>query len=57
MLWEERMLRAFKSTVPRKMSGFRRGEITGKLGKLCKEKFCDLYSSPNIISVIKSRMR
>ena len=35
--------------------GAKRGEITGERRKLHNEKLYDLYSSPNIIRVIKSR--
>jgi len=37
--------------------GPRRDEVTGKWRKLHNEEFNDLYSSPNVILVIKSRMR
>jgi hypothetical protein len=32
-----------------------RDEVLGGLKKLYIEKLCDLYSSPNIIRIIKSR--
>jgi hypothetical protein len=37
--------------------GFKRDEVTGKWRKLHNEELHDLYSSPNIVRVIKSRMR
>jgi hypothetical protein len=33
----------------------RRDEVTGELRKLHNEELCDLYSSPSIIRIIKSR--
>ena len=35
--------------------GPKRDEVTGELRKLHNEKLNDLYSSPNIVRVIKSR--
>jgi hypothetical protein len=37
--------------------GSRRDEVTGECRKLHNEELNDLYSSPNIVRVIKSRMR
>jgi hypothetical protein len=37
------------------MFGRKREEVTGWWSKLCNKKLCDLYASPNIISVMKSR--
>jgi hypothetical protein len=37
--------------------GLRGGEITGEWRKLHNEELSDLYSSPNIIGVIKWRVR
>ena len=34
-----------------------RGEVTGEWRKLRTEELHDLYSSPNIVGMIKSRMR
>jgi hypothetical protein len=46
----------FPDTVTRKMFDLKRGELTGK-PKICEE-IHNLYPSPNIIRVIKSkRMR
>jgi hypothetical protein len=33
----------------------KRGEVTGGWRKLHNEELCDLYSSPSIIRIIKSR--
>jgi len=35
--------------------GPRRDEVTGEWRRLHNEELCDLYSSPNIVRVIKSR--
>jgi len=42
-------------TVLRRIFGPRRDEVTGEWRRLHKEELNDLYSSPNIVSVIKSR--
>ena len=39
------------------MFGRRRGEVTGEWRRLHNEELNDLYSAPNIVRVIKSRMR
>jgi len=52
---EDYKLRAFEIMVLRKMFGPKREEVTGWWSKLCNEELCDLYDSPNIISVMKSR--
>jgi hypothetical protein len=41
--------------VLRRILGPNRDEVTGKIKKLHNEELSDLYSSPNIIQVIKSR--
>jgi hypothetical protein len=41
--------------VLRKIVGPKRDEVTGKWRKLHKEELNVLYSSPNIVQVIKSR--
>jgi hypothetical protein len=44
--------------VLRRIFGPKRDEVTGEWRKLHNEEFCDLYSSPSIIRMIKSmRMR
>jgi hypothetical protein len=43
--------------VLRRISGPKRDEATGEWRRLHNEELNDLYSSPNIIWVIKSRMR
>ena len=54
-LREERKLRVFENMVLRKMFGPRRDEVTGEWRRLHKEELNDLYCSPNIVRVIKSR--
>jgi hypothetical protein len=46
----------FENVVLR-MFGPRRNEVKGEWRKLQEEELNDLYSSPNIIRVTKSRMR
>ena len=45
----------FENRVLRRIIGLQRDDITGKWRKLHKEELSDLYSSPNIVWVIKSR--
>jgi len=54
-LREERKLRVFESMVLGRIFGLRRDEVTGEWSKLHNEELNDLYSSPNIVRVIKSR--
>jgi hypothetical protein len=54
-LREERRLRVFKNRVLRKIFGPERGEVAGEWRRRHKGEVYDLYSSPNIIWVIKSR--
>ena len=56
-LKEERRLRMFEKRVLRRIFGPRRGKVTGEWRKLHNEKLSDLYSSPNIVQVIKSRKK
>ena len=41
--------------VSRRIFESRRDEVTGERGRLHNEELNDLYSSPNIVRVIKSR--
>jgi hypothetical protein len=41
--------------VLRRIFGPKRDEVTGEWRKLHNEELCDLYSSPSIIRMIKSR--
>jgi len=56
-LREERKLRVFENMVLRRIFGPRKDEVTGEWRRLHNEELNDLYSSPNIVQVIKSRMR
>jgi hypothetical protein len=51
----ERRLRVFENRVPRRISEPKRDEVRIKWRKLHNEELNDLYSSPNIVRVIKSR--
>ena len=54
-LREEHRLRVFENRVLRGIFGAKRDEVTGEWRKLHNEELNDLYSSPNIVRVIKSR--
>jgi len=54
-LGEERKLRVFENMVLRRIFEPRRDEVTGEWRRLYNEELNDLYSSPNIVRVIKSR--
>jgi len=54
-LREERKLRVFENMVLRRIFGPRREEETGEWGRLHNEEINDLYSSPNIVRMLKSR--
>ena len=54
-LREERRLKVFENRVLRRIFGHKRGEETGEWRKLHNEELNDLYSSPNVVRVIKAR--
>jgi len=54
-LREVRKLRVFENMVLRRIFGPRRDEVTGEWRGLHNEELNDLYSSPNIVRVIKWR--
>jgi len=54
-LQEERKLRVYENRVLRRIFGPRRDEVTGEWRRLHNAELNDLYSSPNIVRVIKSR--
>ena len=54
-LKEEHRLRVFENRVLRRIFGPKRDRVTGEWRKLHHEELNDLYSSPNIVRVIKSR--
>jgi hypothetical protein len=56
MLWGQGShLRVFENRVLRRIFGPKRDEVTGERRKLHNEELRDLYSSPSIIRIIKSR--
>jgi hypothetical protein len=54
-LREEHRLRVFENRVLRRIFGPKRDEVTGGCRKLRNEELHNLYSSPSIIRMIKSR--
>jgi hypothetical protein len=55
-LREERRLRVFENRVLRRIFGPRRNEVTGERRKQHNKELNDLYFSPIIVRVIKSRI-
>ena len=55
ILWEERKLRAFENMVLMRIFGPRRDEVMGELRRLYNMELNDLYTSLNIVRVMKSR--
>jgi hypothetical protein len=53
-LREEHTLEEFENRVLRRISGPKRNEVTGGWGKMHNEELHNLYSSPNIITMLKS---
>jgi hypothetical protein len=56
-LRDEHRLRVFENRVLRTIFGPKRDEVTGDWRKLHNGELHNLYSSPNIIRMIKSRSR
>ena len=54
-LREERKLRVFENMVFRRIFGPRRDEVMGEWRRLHNGELNNLYSSPNIVRMIKSR--
>ena len=54
-LREERRLRVSGNRMLRRIFGPKKGEVTREWKKLHNEELNDLYSSPSIVRVIKSR--
>jgi hypothetical protein len=52
---EEHTLRVFENRVLRRIFGSKRDRVTGGWRKLYNEELHNLYSSPSIIRIIKSR--
>jgi uncharacterized membrane protein len=57
VLREEHRLRVFENRVLRRIFGPKRDEVMGDWRKLHNEELRDLYSSPSIIQIIKSRRK
>jgi len=55
LLGEEPKLRVFENRVLREIFRPKRKEVTGEWRKVHNKELNDLYSSPNIVRVIKSR--
>jgi hypothetical protein len=55
ILQEEHRLRVFENRVLRKIFGPKRNEVVGGWRKLHNEELHNLYCSPSIIRIIKSR--
>ena len=53
---EERRLRVFENRVLRRIFGPRRDKVTGECRKIHYEEMSDLYCSPSIVRLIKSRI-
>jgi hypothetical protein len=45
----------FENRMLRRIFGLKRDEVMGEWRKVLNEELCDLYSSPSIIRIIKSR--
>jgi hypothetical protein len=52
---EEHRLGVYENRVLRRIFGPKRDEVTGEWRKLHNEELHDLYSSPSIIKIMKSR--
>jgi hypothetical protein len=55
-LSEERRLRVFKNGVLSRVFGAKRDEVTRECRKLYNDELKDLYSSPTLVRVMKSRI-
>jgi hypothetical protein len=55
-LREESRLRVFEKRMLRRIFGPKRDDVTGEWRKLHNEELNNLYSSPNNVRVIKSRI-
>jgi hypothetical protein len=57
VLEKEHRLKVFERRLLRKIGGSKREEGTGEWRRFHEKELHDLYFSPNIIQMIKSRMR
>jgi hypothetical protein len=55
MLREENKVQVFENRMPKRIFEPKRNEVTGGWGKLHTEDLHNLYSSPNIIKMIKAK--
>jgi hypothetical protein len=55
ILREEQRLRVFENGMLRRIFGRKADKVTGQWRRLHNGELNDLYSSPNIVQVIKSR--
>src|SRR5215467_13754323 len=55
--WSLTLREEHRLRVLRRIFGSKREEVTGEWRKLHNEELKDLYSSPSIVRVVKSRMR
>jgi hypothetical protein len=56
-LREEHRLRVFENWVLRRIFGLKRNEVMGEWRKLHNEELHNVYALPDIIRMIRSRMR
>jgi hypothetical protein len=54
-LWQKHRLRVFENRVLRRIFGPKRDEVTGGWRKLHNDELHNLYLSPSVIRMIKSR--
>ena len=55
ILREQTKLRLFENMILRRIFGTRSDEVKGEWRRLHNEQLSDLYTSPNMVRVIKSR--